>query len=88
MGQQGNGIIKHNLKLDVLSLAPQILLKLTNLESKEIGWLKLSERRIIVNVFVLDHGLSPLSLSTLLPPTLNVENISTYRLRSAKIKCV
>ena len=55
MGQQGNGIKKRNLKLDVLSLAPQILLKLTNLESKEIGWLKHSERRIIVNVFVLEN---------------------------------
>ena len=51
---------------------------------KELGWLKLSERRDLHKLFLfykMDHGLAPLYLSNLLPP--HVEDVTSYRLRNA-----
>ena len=51
---------------------------------KELGWLKLSERRDLHKLFLffkMNHGLSPLYLSNLLP--LHVGELSSYRLRNA-----
>ena len=51
---------------------------------KELGWLKLSERRDLHKLFLffkMDHGLAPLYLSNLLPPY--VKDVSSYRLRNA-----
>ena len=52
---------------------------------KELGWLKLSERRDLHKLFLffkMNHGLSPLYLSNLLP--LHVGELSSYRLRNAE----
>ena len=52
---------------------------------KEIGWLKLSERRYLHKLFLffkLNHGLSPLYISNLDPP--HVGDVSSYRLRNAE----
>ena len=51
---------------------------------KELGWLKLSERRDLHKLFLffkMDHGLAPLYLSNLLPP--HVEDVTSFRLRNA-----
>ena len=51
---------------------------------KELGWLKLSERRDLHKLFLffkMNHGLSPLYLSNLLP--LHVGELSSYRLWNA-----
>ena len=52
---------------------------------KELGRLKLSERRDLHKLFLffkIDHGLAPLYLSNLLPP--HVEDVTSYRLRNAE----
>ena len=57
-------------------------MKLTN--CKERGWLKLSERRDLHKLFLffkMNHGHSPLYLSSLLPA--NVGDVSSYRLCNA-----
>ena len=53
--------------------------------NKELGWLKLFERRSLHKLFLffkMNHGLSPLYLSNLLPP--HVGDLSSYRLRNAE----
>ena len=47
--------------------------------------MKISDRRDLHNLFLffkMDHGLSPLYLSTLLPP--HYGDVSSYRLRNAE----
>ena len=51
---------------------------------KELGWLKLSERKDLHKLFFffkMDHGLVPLYLSNILPP--HVEDVFSYRLWNA-----
>ena len=52
---------------------------------KELGWLKLSERRDRHTLFLffwMNHGLSPLYLSDLL--LFHIGDVSSYRLRNAE----
>ena len=81
--QQCNEIEKIQLEAGRIVTGATKLVEIDKLY-KELGWLKLSERRDLhklFSFFKMNHGLSPLYLSNLLP--LHVGELSSYRLRNA-----
>ena len=82
--QQCNEIEKIQLEAGRIVTGATKLVEIDKLY-KELGWLKLSERRDLHKLFLffkMNHGLSPLYLSNLLP--LHVGELSSYRLRNAE----
>ena len=81
--QQCNEIEKIQLEAGRIVTGATKLVEIDKLY-KELGWWKLSERRDLHKLFLffkMNHGLSPLYLSNLLP--LHVGELSTYKLRNA-----
>ena len=84
MGQQCNEIEKIQLEAGRIVTGATKLVEIDRLY-KQLGWLKLSERRDLHNLFLffkMNHGLSPLYLSNLL--LLHVGELSAYRLQNAE----
>ena len=82
--QQCNEIEKIQLEAGRIVTGATKLVEIDKLY-KELGWLKLSERRDLHKLFLffkMNHGLSPLYLSNLLP--LHAGELSSYRLRNAE----
>ena len=82
--QQCNEIEKIQLEAGRIVTGATKLVEIDKLY-KELGWLKLSERRDLHKLFLffkMNHVLSPLYLSNLLP--LHVGELSSYRLRNAE----
>ena len=82
--QQCNEIEKIQLEAGRIVTGATKLVKIDKLY-KELGWLKLSERKDLHKLFLffkMNHGLSPLYLSNILP--LHVAELSSYRLGNAE----
>ena len=82
--QQSNEIEKIQLEAGRIVSGTTKLVELDKLY-KELGWLKLSERRVLHKLFLffkMENGLTPLYLTNLIPP--RVGDTSAYSLRSSE----